>query len=190
MNDLPYKYLKASGSSTNCSNAAFGDPTPGLAKQCFCDADSTYNQTDIDTDMKKFKALADKATAEAQATKAQNDAKNAESDKKAAEASSKAASERADKDKTSKIAQAYAVEKAAKEKAAKEAKEARAKAFEQKKIDMDKAQAAELKASKLKHEAEMSRIKALKAKRDAKHATAVDRAKALLDAYKAKVIAD
>lgn len=80
MNDEPYKYKKAEGPSIACTNAVFGDPTPGFAKQCFCDADSTYKQSEIDADGLKFLAIADKAVADSQAIKAVNDLKNAEAD--------------------------------------------------------------------------------------------------------------
>jgi len=42
----------------------------------------------------------------------------------------------------------------------------------------------------MKHEAEMAKLKALKAKRDAKHSNAVDKAKKLLEAHRLKVEAD
>lgn len=41
---------KMSTTSLGCNNKVFGDPTPGLSKACFCDADLSYTQDEIDYD--------------------------------------------------------------------------------------------------------------------------------------------
>ena len=53
-------------SSIKCNNKVFGDPSPGISKQCFCDQSGSYTQEDIDADMKEQEAKKDEEKAESQ----------------------------------------------------------------------------------------------------------------------------
>jgi hypothetical protein len=161
MVDIPYAYKGARANGvTPCKNDFFGDPLPGISKQCYCDGDNWYDQKEIDIDFAQFKAKKDEEEALRQQQLAEAAKKAAEEEAARVTAEAKAAAEAAEAEAKARAAAAIAAEEAARKKAEDEAKAAR---DAQHKAEMDAqnaAQLAEMEALKAEHQAELDMIKA------------------------------
>jgi len=189
----PYfvKKVDAAQGSMNCSVKAFGfDPNPGIDKQCYCDADLTYNQTLIDDDLAEFQAQRDEAAARDAEKGADAERKRAEEEAKAATAAGEAAvkaarEERKKREKEILAAQDAAIKKAeAEENAAREAAQAKEKA------EQEAAQAAAVAAAEAEHAAELERLQAEQEENDLKHAKSMKAIQQRLNAHARRAAAE
>lgn len=79
MTETPYAVKNAKNNGvTPCKNNFFGDPLPGISKQCYCDADNQYPDNEIHIDQAQFAAKRMEEEAEQQQLLAEAAKKEAE----------------------------------------------------------------------------------------------------------------
>jgi hypothetical protein len=150
--DTPYNHKSAKNNgNTQCRNNFFGDPLPGIRKQCYCDADNWYPKAEMDIDLAQFAAKKAEEEALQQQLIAEANRKAAEEESIRIQAEALAAVAASEAEALARETAARAAEEAARAKASAEATAARDAGHAAMMAAQNAAQKAELEASQAEH---------------------------------------
>lgn len=147
MVQLPYVRFAKGLHEVTCDHTQFkgvADPAPGVKKQCFCDNDGFYNDTQYQQDMATFKAQALAEQRERELEKQKEATERAAAAAVRARLEAATAAENAAKEEAQRRAEADRERYEQEKRALEDEKAAREAAYQRNLAEQDKAQAKEL----------------------------------------------